>query len=414
MGSHKNHMIDIQDRGFGDIDKYICSECVEDRYLKDWILENYTDECECDYCHQIHRVVNMEDLLDNVIMPAVRHYYSLAAENLRWDGENKEYWGNTYTTEEVIDDFELEISSNPGVINNIKSAIIDYTWCKRDPYGATERDIYEYSWEHFSNLVKYNNRYFFSSIDTNQYDETLAPIDILYVISQEAKSLGLIRALPPMSDFYRARKYEANDDKIYDGGNLGSPPSKKAKVDRMSAAGISTFYAADNPVTSLKEICVDYINDENTVIVGKFNNLRELTYLDLTMVNNIDFPSVFDLDKYEKREAILFFRKLNAKLTMPINKLKDIEYIPTQIFAEYFKQEVKVDGIKYESSKDKNGNCYVLFFTNEQCIDQENLHPWQKPCELKLSEFRMAKSAIEYSFASINTETRVLEDTITF
>lgn len=40
MGQAKNVAIEIEERGFDDIDKYICSECVEDDYLKQWMKIN--------------------------------------------------------------------------------------------------------------------------------------------------------------------------------------------------------------------------------------------------------------------------------------------------------------------------------------------------------------------------------------
>ena len=107
----------------------------------------------------------------------------------------------------------------------------------------------------------------------------------------------------------------------------------------------------------------------------------------------MSLPSIFDLKQYELREAILFLKDLNNDLTRPIEGLHDIEYVPTQIFAEYFKFAEHLDGIKYSSSKDHNESCYVLFFDNEQCIDDSKKESWLQNCELKLVDANIINEA---------------------
>ena len=152
----------------------------------------------------------------------------------------------------------------------------------------------------------------------------------------------------------------------------------------MSACGISSFYASDDIETSLKEIQKENSDNKEFVAVGQFKNLRDLKCLDLTAINEIKLPSIFDLEKYDEREAIFFLKGLNKELTRPIKDLQPIEYVTTQIFAEYFKLVQKLDGIKYNSSKNKNGTCYVLFFNNEQCSENKKNILGEDLCQLKL------------------------------
>ncbi len=379
MSFMKDLMEEYERRGFGDINKNICADCIEDEYLKSWIEEHAQEEDVCDYCGEIHKVVDMTDLMYE-IKKAIDKYYDDANQCMGWiDGE---YVGNTYFTEEMFDTF-AEYIGNDDVIKDITEALNDITWCKENPYGLSDREVYEYSWKSFSHLVKHKTRYFFfknnkNGINTN---ETLSPLEILDTIAYQAKQLGLIKNLPINSDIYRARSFKQDEEVILDGKNLGAPPVKKAKTDRMSACGISVFYGSDNQTTALTEI--NNSDEELETYIAKFNNVRELTYLDLSQLPPL--PSIFDLDSYEKREAILFFRDLNRDLTKPIEELKDIEYVPTQVFAEYFKLEEKIDGIKYASSKDKNGTCLVLFFDNEQCNDGKKEY-YKSPCEIKFVE----------------------------
>lgn len=382
MGWAKEYAMEIEARGFSDIDKYVCSECVEDNYLKQWIDKNATEIMECDYCGNTHPVVLMTDLM-YVLMDTFRKYYGYAVEHLGWDGREGGYQGTTYDSVSVISHFSKSISSNQQIIDDITEAIgYDKCWCERDPYGMTEREICEYSWQSFSDLVKYKNRYFFIQEENNQHGEKYTPLDILYIIGQQAKELKIVKEMPKNSVFYRARIFSDKDTVVLDGANLGAPPSKLAKADRMSARGISCFYASDNIETSKEEVLSDDSN--GPIVVGEFQNVHTLKYLDLTAINNIQIPSIFDIDKYSEREAILFFQALNKELTRPISELHEIEYVPTQIFAEYFKLVQKLDGIKYNSSKNKNGTCYVLFFNNEQCIENKKNILGEDLCQLKL------------------------------
>ena len=383
MGQAKNVAIEIEERGFDDIDKYICSECVEDNYLKQWIDENATEIMECAYCGNTHPVVLMTDLM-YVLIDTFRKYYGYAVEHLGWDGREGGYQGTTYDTEDVVNNFAEEISSNQQVLDDIVEAIgYDQAWCDEEPYGLTERERREYSWKFFSDLVKYKNRYFFFDEENDEYHEKYTPLDILYIISEQAKKLGIIKTILENSVFYRVRIFKNKNEVVLDGANLGAPPKECAQTDRMSACGISAFYASDKFETSLKEVQKENSNN-NIIAVGQFKNLKALKCLDLTAINEIKLPSIFELEKYDEREAILFLKGLNKELTRPIKDLQPIEYVPTQIFAEYFKLVQKLDGIKYNSSKNKNGTCYVLFFNNEQCIEDKKNILGEDVCQLKL------------------------------
>ncbi len=389
MGYWKNSAIEIEQRGFSDIDKYICSECVVDDFLRQWIDKNATEGIKCDYCGNTHPVISMTDLINEILMPTFEKYYWYANDHLGWNGREGGYQGTTYDTEEVINNFAEDISSNQQILDDIIDAIgYDQAWCDENPYGLTERERREYSWKSFSDLVKYKNRYFFFDEENDEYYEKYTPLDILYIISEQAKKLGIIKTILENSDFYRVRIFKNKNEVVLDGANLGAPPKECAQTDRMSACGISAFYASDDIETSLKEVQKENSNI-NIIAVGQFKNLRALECLDLTAINKIKIPSIFDLEKYDEREAIFFLKGLNKELTRPIKDLQPIEYVPTQIFAEYFKLVEKLDGIKYTSSKDNKGICYILFFNNEQCIEDVENQWYKEKCELKLIDAKM-------------------------
>ena len=394
MGSAKEQAMIIEERGFDDIDKYVCEDCIKDPYLKNWIHNNGSTNI-CDYCGEENVVVSMTDLITNVIMPTFKKYYDYAVDWLGWESAEGGYQGITYDNEEIVTDFSDDISSNMDVINDIIESMHDKLWCKKDPYGMTEREKYEYSWESFSNLVKYKNRYFFLQEDDKRYYEKYSPLSILNLIEENSKKLNLIKKLPKNTDLYRVRIFKKGQDIVLDGANLGSPPNELAKNDRMSSSGISVFYGSENKKTCIKEVLTSCLTVEDIVIAGRFHNVNEVSYLDLTEINKIQLPSIFDIDKYELRETIIFLKKLNIELSRPIKELEQIEYVPTQIFAEYFKLVAKLQGIRYNSSKDRNRSCFVLFFNNEQCIIDDNKQVFDKKCELKLIDTSKYKLTLQ-------------------
>lgn len=387
MGTADEYVIMLEARWFDDINKYVCEDCLNDQYLKNWIHNNGSIHM-CDYCKEKKKVVLMTDLMNEVIMPAFRKYYDDADNIVGWNGREGGFQGAiTYNTNDICSDFFAQTTDNDEILTDIENSLPDKTWCDQNPYGLTEFEICEYSWKSFSELVKHKNRYFFlQEEDDTKYYEKYSPLSILNIIEEQAKKLQLIKLLPKDTDLYRVRIFKNGEKIILDGANIGSPPSNLAKNDRMSTAGISVFYGSDNKDICIKEVQGSCLTTEDTVVLGRFNNVNELKYLDLTEICNINLPSIFNLKKYDLREAVRFFKDLNQKLTQPIEDLKEIEYVPTQIFAEYFKMVVGLNGIKYTSSKDRKGTCYVLFFDNEQCINDENKQLYDKRCELKLVE----------------------------
>ena len=144
MNWAKDHLIELDNRQFADIDKHICVNCIEDTYLKKWAKQSSTERTECDYCHKIGKTVSMENLISK-IMDAIKLRYDDAANaGASWDGREGGYQCSTLDTHDLIN-FEIEdcISSNSKVIDDIVDTIYDCAWCKKDPYGMTEREIYE-------------------------------------------------------------------------------------------------------------------------------------------------------------------------------------------------------------------------------------------------------------------------------
>jgi hypothetical protein len=111
------------------------------------------------------------------------------------------------------------------------------------------------------------------------------------------------------------------------------------------------------------------------VTFGEFKTLRPLRVLDLTILPII--PSLFDEAHYADRMPLIFMHRFVEDAAKPISKdgMEHIDYVPTQVVAEHFRhvftlpKKKYLDGIRYRSSKSKNGICLALFCTQENCTD---------------------------------------------
>jgi hypothetical protein len=86
---------------------------------------------------------------------------------------------------------------------------------------------------------------------------------------------------------------------------------------------------------------------------------------------------MFDEKNYHKRMPLIFMHGFVKDATKSVVKdgMEHIEYVPTQIVAEYFRHifrnpdSLSLDGITYRSSVVPQGICFALFCRNEDCTD---------------------------------------------
>jgi hypothetical protein len=82
-----------------------------------------------------------------------------------------------------------------------------------------------------------------------------------------------------------------------------------------------------------------------------------------------DLPSIFDDNRRNEREGLIFLEHFIEEISKPVTKdgSEHIEYVPSQVVSEYFAlvfQPAKgknLDGILYPSSVHSGGRNLVLF-----------------------------------------------------
>lgn len=366
MGYWKNKLIEWEDRGYGSIDTIVCSCCFGDYAIKAFIKKNGTKQ-KCSYCGKTRVATDLEEVLGLIVRSASAEYED-ANGCMGWDHEEGGFHGApTYDNWDFVRDilnYEMRIENEELVRDIIDTLNHSVTWCEDNPYNLRIHEEDYLDWQNFCRSVKSRR---------SSLSKLASSYDILDGIGEYIDKLGLIVRIKKSDGFYRSRPHE-KFEKFNLAKDIGSAPSCRAKENRMSPEGMSMFYGAEDIDTTLLEIRADA---KQSVTSAKFHPTKTLHVLDLTKLEQLTFPSLFDEDNRIKRSPLIFLKNCAADISKPIYKKESKEYRPTQVFTEYIKNIYKLndheilDGIIYKSSW--NGRkCYVLFFDHDQCTDDRD------------------------------------------
>jgi hypothetical protein len=350
----------------------VCARCFDDRYIRAFI-EKSLDSKECDFCGRKGRTKNIAAPLNEVvdfILEAVNREYQHAVEALGWESAEGGYQGAHWDSYDLIEQIGLGLPNDDGeLLEVLVECFGNEPWCDRNPYSQREDERLVSSWERFCEFIKYKRRYFFFQQKEEEIlapGEYLSPAELLELIGETAKNLGLVKILRAGFLIYRARQFEAGKvlTSSYD---FAPPPVERAvKSNRMSPAGVVMFYGSDDAKTAVAEI-----DDDPTVgiAVGTFRTTREAKILDLTSLpRRLGFferqSDSDDRNRYELAFLHNFVKSIAAKVAA--GHREHIDYVPTQVVTEWFRtafecRQTGIDGILYPSAQNPGGCSLVLF-----------------------------------------------------
>lgn len=202
------------------------------------------------------------------------------------------------------------------------------------------------TWTHFVQSVKHDAR-FFGAESRAALDEFLCDVKTF------CEGIA-IRKLTATDSVFRARLASSSEEarKWFQepAKELAAPPQELARSSRMNAEGIRVFYGALK-----EEIAVAEVRPQvnSRVVVGSFTPTRPLEVLDLGALGGLDdCVDLFDPEFDVMSKRLQFLRILDDLLSRPI-QLHDesLDYIPTQVFAEYVRIALGLDGVLYRSAQ---------------------------------------------------------------
>lgn len=238
---------------------------------------------------------------------------------------------------------------------------INHWWVAPDGLHPAPWERMTYSWRHFADTVRNGPRLLRRDNVSDSHDaHTLE--DILHHLDVTASHLQtklVHRVEPGEVILYRAR----NEPGLTGADDLGSPPPRFCGPQRMSAAGVSCFYAAEDEPTALAEIG----SPPERTSVGKWETTKPMVVFDINQ--RIEVPSIFDYIGRPQRSYARFLNSFRNALIEPGNH--DLgeanSYLPTQIFAEHLRyylntsQGQGVDAVRYPSEKTPDGTNWCIF-----------------------------------------------------
>lgn len=385
MGWASEMQIKEQERGYGHSDKIVCYDCVGDYYLKQYI-KDHGELDTCDYCGANEICITLEELMEP-IMNGVFQEYEDANGSVGWEGGfvgAETYDSYDLIHEEIFDELQFESDDLLDDVSNLISDAI--VWCQRDPYGQLPYDEDFYTWEEYVNVLK-NQGADFEKYPDSELRIYKKPDDILSRISEGINMLGLIETLPTNTPLWRSRAHKESEI-VNSAAELGSPKENKAGCNRMTEAGVSTFYGAFDKQIALKETAGQ---KDLLRTVGVFYNQAPLDIINFNKLNSIGIPSLFDIENSGQRMLLIFLNRFNQEISKSVASGKQKEYLPTQKVIEYLKNKItstdgsKIKGVIYNCSKKSNKFCCALFIDWRQCSNEKDSTLWLDRTSLETS-----------------------------
>lgn len=348
-------------------EKRVCHWCIGNKALSRYIRSN-GEMKRCDYCGRRRLSIPFDEFVD-VIMDGISYAYSRAVDELPVEHGN--YIGKTYSSDELIyDELSDEINpQNERILDDIVDLMPDEIWCDADPFDNEVEDLDFYSWEAFCKMVRQKMRFVFYRVNTED-DDPNDPIGILDRIARYTQETKLTRRIDKHTKLFRCRTF--SDDKwSADPGDYAPPKPEKAVPGRMNASGIEMLYLTLEEETAQKEA---YNPNREYAVVVLYRVEDPIYVLDLSRLDTMDLPSIFDRERRETAHATKFLKRFADDISRPkVNEDTDTEYVPTQIVTEFFryvrpKDRDRYDGILYKSTQNPGGKCLVLFMNREDVL----------------------------------------------
>ena len=358
---------------------FVCPDCFDDikvRRIVDGLRES-PRRGPCDYHPEIEKgAVPLEKILGQIKCLIGRNYWDVRREGRRAPiDRNDEYLERL---ESVVEDLT---GARPDIVEEIVKGLTGPPHDVIEPYDETmPRGMHEirfverrsHKWRSFQREVSFGRR-FFSRTATGLLSEIFRDLHTL----RDDLDRPLIRAMPSgsgTSHVWRARiadrKSTQEEIRTDPALQLGPPPTRSRRPQRMNPAGILAFYGALEPGTCVNELRPIV---GSTIALARFSLTRELRVLDLaglrqaTPAGHLGPERCSDDGLY--RQFMRRFTDLASKATLPEDQ--EMEYIPTQVAAEYLinrhqieknvPEEARIDAIIYPSAQAPNGSNIVLF-----------------------------------------------------
>lgn len=346
---------------FGGSGKLVCSSCVVDAAVREAVLVLERDAA-CGYCGSSEGPFGDDDkVFEYVLRCLYQEYGDPVQEAIFWDKEDGAWIG--------ISELEpwdlLQDAGDPfddaSAVAEAFAMSVEHDWFRLDSQVGEYHERLAWGWDSFEKRLIHGPRFLFSLTEAEMGEESAQSLfRFLGEFAAEVES-SFVKTCKPKKELYRAR---AAEEVLTSAKKLGSPPPKRTGPQRMSAAGVSCFYAAEDPDTAVKEVPA---TETQQVTVGQWVTTRPLVYADF--VDEPELPSLFDYPRSKQRPYTFFVREFVKRISRPADpRIGDANaYLGTQVLAEYLRFGMPVadghgiDAVRYPSAAPGGGVNWVIF-----------------------------------------------------
>jgi hypothetical protein len=350
-----------------DEDSRLCCDCVTDQYLSAKIRAE-GEKADCSFCDELRSTFSLGRIAELTEQAFSEHFERTSNEPSDWD-----YWRIKeldYEWDREGDQVDSVIAEIAGVdedVAEVITKILEERHADWDLAKAGEETEFDRQSQYQRKAVDGNNRHreewsmferriqnecrFLSRKSQGALDEVFAGIG--HFVTRDNQPV--IRKIGPATEvrtLFRARVFQSIEG-LFKGlsrpdREVGPPPLGKAASGRMNAQGISVFYGALHPDTAVAEVRPPV---GSHVVVAEFELLRPLRVLDISALKQILIQmSYFDPDHRPLLDRVAFLKELSGKITRPaMPEREHIDYLVTQVIADYLASEHQLDGLLYPS-----------------------------------------------------------------
>ena len=330
MGFMKNHLIEIEDRGYADSDKFVCSEHFDEKYIKALIKCSHS-RGKCSFCGHRRNVIPFNDLLDLVTSLLNRNYLP-AYDNAEYDNEEKEFLDDVTDTYDYVH-YELPEylgTDDKEILNEICNKVFPDVLISIDHFIKRREEEDLEIWAEYcglvnSTLLSAEQIISISNKKDNYQTDSISQIrSTLDMIWDYCKELFLTKTEFGLSSQYSAHDYyrcvnhlplfseicsEYSDLNYIPATLVGTAPAKYVENNRMSEKGDMMFYASDDKKTALIEAGPNIAHKDYPATLGIFNSNKRLFLFLIYLKLITGSVQAFLILRILKREVFGFFLK---------------------------------------------------------------------------------------------------------
>jgi len=363
LGFANNQQIEQGETGFtylgGDV---TCGGCPHDVHVSAFVRHD-GEPGTCSFCGRSATVLDLHRLFVEM-GKRIRPEFLPSSISPEVPGREWEIDALSASSVELLDMLDLPLGE--GALADAFVGAFENDWIAVGVWAGTPEEWLSEGWDRFVQVVKRESRFVFLHPATAAPPYRSADIDptqMLDRLGDALKRCGAIIPFPAGQPIFRARKH-APSEVLTTPEDLGSPNADIAGAQRMSPPGIPFFYSACEERTALAEVRGI---DGECATDAQWVTDRETHIVDLARLAEV--PSIFDLSRAALRPELRFLRRFAQEISKPIRAHDNpaVDYVPTQIVAEYIRRCVKTDfdepveGIMYPSAVVSGGTNLAFF-----------------------------------------------------